>query len=67
MHIVSPAVLQQLSKDARRAAMFRSRMEAVDKWMSDRGLDKKIRYSISKFYAEVWHAAGLPAMPFSDA
>ena len=34
--------------------MFRSRMEAVDKWMSDRGLDKKMRYSISKYYAEVW-------------
>ena len=48
-----PALLQQLSKDARRAAMFRSRMEAVDKWMSDRGLDKKMRYSISKYYAEV--------------
>ena len=33
--------------------MFRSRMEAVDKWMNDRALPKKMRYQISKFYAEV--------------
>ena len=48
-----PPCVQQLSKDARRAAMFRSRMEAVDKWMVDRGLPKKMRYQISKYYAEV--------------
>ena len=45
--------VQQLSKDARQAAMFRSRMEAVDKWMNDRALPKKMRYQIAKFYAEV--------------
>ena len=28
-------------------------MEAVDKWMNDRALPKKMRYQISKYYAEV--------------
>ena len=46
-------LVQQLSKDAKKAAMFRSRIENVDKWMDLRHLPKNLRQQISKYYAEV--------------
>lgn len=46
-------LVQNLSKDARKATLYRQRMENVDKWMDQRHLPKKLRRQISKYYAEV--------------
>ena len=45
--------LQNLSKDAKKANLFRQRMETIDKWMDQRHLPKRLRRQISKYYAEV--------------
>ena len=46
-------VPQDLSKDHKQIARFRSRMEAVDKWMSKRSLPKKLRERIAHYYQDV--------------
>ena len=46
-------MLQELSKDHKRIARFRTRMEAVDKWMSKRSLPKRLRERIAHYYQDV--------------
>jgi hypothetical protein len=44
---------QELSKDHKRIARFRTRMEAVDKWMAKRSLPKGLRQRIAVYYQDV--------------
>jgi hypothetical protein len=44
--------LQDLNKESKRIARYRSRMEAVDKWMSKRSLPKGLRTRIGQYYQE---------------
>ncbi|KAK9807740.1 hypothetical protein WJX72_007807 [[Myrmecia] bisecta] len=46
--------MQRVSKDAHQAALFRGRMDAVDKWMRKRHLPRKLRQRIGAYYAEEW-------------
>ncbi|KAK9809148.1 hypothetical protein WJX72_010205 [[Myrmecia] bisecta] len=47
-------MLQRASKDARRAQIYREKMEAVDAWVAKRKIPKRIRHKIRAYYAEVW-------------
>ena len=44
---------QDLNKESKRIARYRTRMEAVDKWMSKRSLPKGLRHRIGHYYQEV--------------
>ena len=45
--------VQELSKDHKRIARFRTRMEAVDKWMAKRSLPKGLCQRIAVYYQDV--------------
>lgn len=44
--------MQDLNKESKRIARYRSRMESVDKWMSKRSLPKGLRMRIGQYYQE---------------
>ena len=46
-------MLQRASKSARRAALFREKMAAVEAWLRLRAFPKGLRNSIRAYYAEV--------------
>ncbi|KAK9804836.1 hypothetical protein WJX72_007920 [[Myrmecia] bisecta] len=46
--------MQRVSEGAHQAALFRGRMDAVDKWMRKRNLPRKLRQRIGAYYAEEW-------------
>ena len=46
-------ILQRATKSARRAALFREKMAAVEAWLRLRAFPKSLRNSIRAYYAEV--------------
>ena len=45
---------QTAGVEAQQAALFREKMEGVERWMELRGLPRHMRTDIVSYYSEVW-------------
>ena len=60
-------MVKYVSRDARRVAILRRKMQAVEIWADRRGLTSDARRKIRAFYAEIWMAhAGEEVASHSD-
>ncbi len=47
-------VAQTAGLEAEQGALFRQKMEGVERWMELRGLPRRMRAEIVSYYSEVW-------------
>lgn len=47
------SMLQRASKSARRAQLYRDKMDSVNKWLHARKLPSHLRHKVQQYYAEV--------------
>lgn len=60
-------LIKQVNDEARRVAILRTKMQAVETWNQRRGLSNSLRKQIRTYFAKVWldHNGGVSA-PVQD-